>query len=122
MQYCIAEFQKTKRHAANITICIVSIFLQDKQSRNENSKKDDPQVNTYDESEANKSTEETASEKKENASEQTGTCLNDIARSYYLNNLPLISTLLGKHPSKKMVMDQLAHTNHAGVEKSRCQL
>ena len=35
---------------------------------------------------------------------------------FYLNNPPLLSTLLGKYASKKLVMDQSFHTNRSWLE------
>ena len=99
------DFKESKRRAVNITIDGVSIYPQDKQSGNENNKKDDRQVNTYSESEATKSTEE-------NASGQTETG----AISSYLRNIPLLSTPLGKYSSEKLVIDQSAHNNRSGAE------
>ena len=101
----IVDFEESKRRAENINIDSVSINPQDKKSGNKNNEKDDRQVNAYGESEATKSMEENASGKNE-----TG------AISYYLRNLPLVSTPLGKYSSDKLVIDQSAHNNRAGAE------
>ena len=65
--YC--RLWRIKKRAENITLDTVSIYLQEKQSGFENNKKEDHQVNTYDKSKANRSTEENVSKKKKNASE-----------------------------------------------------
>ena len=47
--------------------------------------------------------------------QKTETRATDTASSYYLNNPPLLSTPLVKYPSNKLMIEQLDHTNCAGV-------
>ena len=91
--------------------------MQEKQSGNENNKMEYFQENTYIESGYNKSKGESAIKQKENASKQTEMCASSTnLNNSYLNNLPLLSTLLGIYTSYKLVTQQLAHTTYDGVE------
>ena len=46
LKRCALEFEESQRHAANITVCGVSINPQSKLSGNENNKKNDRPENT----------------------------------------------------------------------------
>ena len=120
MQYRVEEFEETKRRAADTTAKSVSIHSQEKKSGNENRKNDNCKY--LRQIEANKSTKGNASKQKKNASKQTELSATDTVNSSYLKNIPLMSTPLGKYPSKQLVMDQSVHTNRSGVEKSCCRL
>ena len=55
---------------------------------------------------------------KENASKQSETStISYYLNKPYLNNIILLSTLIGKYTFENLVTDQLAHTKRAGVER-----
>ena len=86
LKYCVVDLKETKRCAVNITVNIGSIHSQEKQSRNENNKKENFQVNTYNKSESNKIVDTNASKKKESMSKQTETrAANKAGYSYPQN-------------------------------------
>ena len=121
-----------KRRAANITVDSVCICSKEKQSGNESNKKDDCQVNTYNESEINKSVDENATEQKKNTSEQKKNVsrqpeirADDKVISSYPNNLPSPLKRMGEYSSstfEHLATNNHGHTNSSGTETTSLPL